>query len=60
MPRLISCICLLAALSACGADGEPVTPHANVDVTLSNSGVHTGARVGARGSWWNVSVGKVF
>ena len=60
MPRLILSLALCGVLAACGADGEPVQPRADVDVTLTNNGVRTGARVGASGGWWNVSLGKVF
>ncbi|MFZ5964359.1 hypothetical protein ACOXXX_15545 [Thalassococcus sp. BH17M4-6] len=36
------------ALAACGADGEPVTPKARADVTLSSSGVHLGGGLSVR------------
>ena len=48
MKRLILAMTMLAALGACGADGEPVEPTANVGISVSNSGVHTGASVGVR------------
>lgn len=48
MKRIILVLGTSLALSACGADGEPVQPTANVGVSVSNSGVHTGASVGVR------------
>lgn len=61
MRALVLCLLSVWGLAACGADGEPVQPTANVDVTVgSNGGVYTSTRVGASGGWWNVTLGKVF
>lgn len=48
MRKLIITLAALVALSACGADGEPVQPSLNTGVGLSSSGVHVGASVGLR------------
>ena len=39
-------IAALGALSACGADGEPITPSLNAGVTIGSGGVSTNASVG--------------
>lgn len=36
----------LAALAACGVDGEPVQPTLNAGVGVGDSGVHVGGAVG--------------
>ncbi|MEP4195644.1 MAG: hypothetical protein ABJL99_08415 [Aliishimia sp.] len=46
MTRKIFALVACVGLMGCGADGEPVQPTANLGVSVSNSGVHTGARVG--------------
>ena len=46
--RYVFAFLSLAALAACGADGEPVQPSANLNIGISNSGIHTGASVGLR------------
>ena len=48
---------VLAILAACGADGEPVQPTANVGVSVSTSGVHAGASVGVRKGPLAISLG---
>ena len=58
LPAVLLLTCL--ALAACGADGEPVQPTANVGVSMSNSGVHTGASVGVRKGPWNLTWGQYF
>ena len=45
MIRILSVLSLLA-LVACGADGEPVQPHAGVNIGIGASGVHAGGTVG--------------
>ncbi len=47
----------LLALAACGADGEPVQPTANTQVTLSNDGVSVGSEVGLRRGPLNLTLG---
>ena len=37
--RMIAAMIALAALAACGADGEPVQPTMNSTITLSNHGI---------------------
>lgn len=48
MIRSLACFGLCAALAACGADGEPVRPTANLGIGVSSSGVSAGASVGVR------------
>ena len=45
--KRIALILTFAALAACGADGEPFTPAANVGLSVGSNGVSTGASVGA-------------
>ena len=47
MIRVITFIAL-AALAACGADGEPVKPNVNAGVNISPNGVTAGVNTGAR------------
>ena len=44
------------ALAACGADGEPVRPEYNGNVTLSSSGVHAGGGVSVRKGPFSIGV----
>lgn len=55
-PALLFLVCL--AVAACGADGEPVQPTANVGVGVSSSGVHAGATVGVRKGPWTIGWGQ--
>jgi hypothetical protein len=48
MRKLFMALATLTALSACGADGEPVQPSLNAGIGVSNSGVHVGGSVGVR------------
>lgn len=45
MKRILAGLITLAALAGCGADGEPVRPALNANVSLSPSGVHTSTGV---------------
>ena len=47
----------LMTLAACGADGEPIRPAVNGNVTLSNSGVQAGAGVSVRQGPFTIGVG---
>ncbi len=38
----------LLTLAACGADGEPLTPVARADISLSESGVYSSTELGLR------------
>lgn len=60
MKRTALALAALIALGACGADGEPVQPTANLGVSVSNSGVNAGASVGVRKGPWNISLGRIF
>ena len=48
MIRLSIAMALLGWLAACGADGEPVQPTANLGIGISSSGVSAGGTVGVR------------
>ncbi len=48
MIRILIALGLALALGACGADGEPVQPTANLGIGVSSSGVSAGANVGLR------------
>lgn len=37
-----------AALTACGVDGEPITPTASIGVGVGDSGVRAGGAVGIK------------
>ncbi len=50
----------LLALAACGADGEPVTPTANLNVGVSTSGAYASSNVGVKKGPWNLSLGRSF
>ncbi|QFT58952.1 hypothetical protein FIU94_08950 [Sulfitobacter sp. THAF37] len=55
--RILLALLSLAALAACGADGEPVRPTANSTVTLSSSGMYGGTSVGIRKGTFAASLG---
>lgn len=48
MKTLVASLCILAALSACGVDGDPIKPDVNAGVTITPNGVFptAGVRVG--------------
>jgi hypothetical protein len=52
-------LCVLALLSAaaCGVDGEPVRPTANVGVAIGSGGVHAGGSIGVSRGPLSVGVG---
>ena len=51
------CVMALLGLAACGADGEPITPVARADISISNGGVHAHSRVGVSQGPWTVTLG---
>jgi len=55
--KKLALILTVAALAACGADGEPLTPNASFGVGVGTDGITSGARVGASNSNISVSVG---
>lgn len=57
MIRLAVFLLGLAALTACGVDGEPVAPTLNGGVTINNSGIHPHANVGVNKGPVSVNVG---
>ncbi len=46
MKRIAAILLMLTALSACGADGEPVQPSLNAHVGLSSNGVYAAGGIG--------------
>ncbi|WP_341368157.1 hypothetical protein [Yoonia sp. BS5-3] len=48
-------IIALGALAACGADGDPLQPNANVGLSIGAGGISPNASVGASNG--NVSLG---
>ncbi|WP_323783410.1 hypothetical protein [Leisingera sp.] len=46
MRNMIIALLGLAALAACGVDGEPVQPTLNAGIGVGDSGVHAGGAVG--------------
>ncbi len=56
MTRL-ALIAAIAALAACGADAPPMTPTANVGLSLGSGGIGTYGSVGASNGRVSVGVG---
>jgi hypothetical protein len=56
MMRLVM-IGVITALAACGADGAPMTPSANVGLSVGSGGVSTSASVGASNGTVSIAVG---
>ncbi|WP_415404245.1 hypothetical protein [Tateyamaria sp. SN3-11] len=56
---MIRALCLLSllAVAACGVDGEPVRPEANLNVGIGSGGIHTGGTVGLSKGPLSVGVG---
>ena len=56
---MIRAFCLLAllAVAACGADGEPVQPSANLSIGVGSGGVHAGGTIGVTKGPLSVGVG---
>ncbi|MEP3846220.1 MAG: hypothetical protein ABJM43_12860 [Paracoccaceae bacterium] len=57
MKRSIALLAFLT-LTACGADGEPVKPTANLNIGVGSNGVHTGASIGLRKGPLGISLGQ--
>lgn len=53
--KKIALIIVLGALTACGVDGDPLQPNANLGLNIGPNGVSPNASVGAANG--NVSVG---
>ncbi|THH36049.1 hypothetical protein E4Z66_13370 [Aliishimia ponticola] len=60
MTRLALALATVSLIAACGADGDPVKPTANLNVGVSTGGVHAGGSVGVRKGPWNLSLGRIF
>lgn len=46
--KYFSGLILVLGLAACGADGEPVQPNANVGISVGSGGVNTNVGVSVR------------
>ncbi|WP_342068958.1 hypothetical protein [Yoonia algicola] len=55
--KRIALILTVAAVAACGADGPPMTPSANVGLNVGSNGVSTGASLGASNGTFSIGVG---
>jgi len=55
--RVALALMFLAALAACGADGEPVTPTRDATITVSDHGVSAHTSVGVRQGPFSVNLG---
>ena len=53
--KVIASLLIVVLLAACGVEGDPIRPTANLGVSLGSSGVRTTTSVGL--SKGNVSVG---
>ena len=55
--KIIALILTVATLAACGADGAPFTPNANVGLNVGSDGVTTTGGVGTSNGTVSVGVG---
>ncbi|WP_172796244.1 hypothetical protein [Loktanella sp. 5RATIMAR09] len=55
--KRVALILTIAALTACGADGPPLTPSANVGLNVGTNGVSTDASIGASNGTFSIGVG---
>lgn len=51
------CLIALLCVAACGVDGEPVRPTANIGVSIGSGGVSTGGSIGVSRGPLSVGVG---
>lgn len=51
------CLVALIALAACGVDGEPVQPRANIGIGIGSGGVSAGGSIGVSQGPLTVGVG---
>lgn len=58
--KILVALGMLVVVGACGADGEPVQPTANLGIGVSSSGVHASGSVGVQKGPWNVTLGRIF
>ena len=56
---MIRALCLLSllAVAACGVDGEPIKPQANLNIGIGDGGVRTGGTIGVSSGAVSVGVG---
>ena len=57
MLRVIAFGSFAILLAGCGADGEPITPTANLGIGVSSSGVSAGANVGVQSGPLSINLG---
>ena len=48
---------MIIGLAACGADGEPLQPTANLGISIGSNGITPNASVGATSGPFSVAVG---
>ena len=58
MKRIALAALMGLALVGCGADGEPITPTANANVSVGTSGITTGVNLGLKKGKWNLNLGR--
>ncbi|WP_299848263.1 hypothetical protein [uncultured Roseovarius sp.] len=55
--RVVVFLMTFGALTACGADGEPIRPSLSTTVGVGSSGTHVRTHASAGRGNWNVGVG---
>ncbi len=55
--KRILCLVSLLGLAACGVDGEPVRPAANIGISIGSGGVNAGGSIGVSKGPLTVGVG---
>ena len=51
--KQVVALAVMAALSGCGVDGEPIRPRADAGVSINSSGIYPSARIGvSTGPLW--------
>ena len=55
--KRVFCLFALLGVAACGVDGEPVQPTANIAIGVGSGGVHAGGSIGVSSGPLTVGVG---
>ena len=55
--RVISFLAAMTLVSACGVDGEPITPSFASHISLGTNGTHVGTRVSGSSGKINLGLG---
>lgn len=56
MTRIVSALCALVIVAACGADDPPFRPTGNVGVSVGSNGVTPNVGLGATNGTFNVGL----